>query len=289
MGGNIFVESKYGEGSCFSFYIKQKIETSRPIPKLPVDEHRKVAILEHNKTYALVLADKINRLGAKCDIIYNFEDIALYTHVIFDSSQLRDILNMQYPNTKLIAVIHDIIDNERVPQNIELIYMPLTSSLLLRLLGGTLEHNSSGNTEQDGDFTVQLRDTLLLVVDDSEVNLVIAEDVFEAYGASVDIAESGAEAIEMVQEKDYDIVFMDHMMPDMDGVDTTKIIRQLPDDKYKTLPIIALTANVVGDAREMLLQSGMNDFLSKPMEYKEIEKVLREWLHRDKWSNVQRM
>jgi CheY-like chemotaxis protein len=82
------------------------------------------------------------------------------------------------------------------------------------------------------------------------------------------------------------MVFMDHMMPEMDGVDVTKNIRALPGEKYKELPIVALTANVVGDVRDMFIKSGMNDFLSKPMELIEIERVLREWLPQEKWSNA---
>jgi CheY-like chemotaxis protein len=67
----------------------------------------------------------------------------------------------------------------------------------------------------------------------------------------------------------------------MDGVDATKIIRGLPEEKYKKLPIIALTANVVGDVRDMFMKSGMSDFLPKPMEHIEMERVLREWLRRN--------
>jgi CheY-like chemotaxis protein len=77
---------------------------------------------------------------------------------------------------------------------------------------------------------------------------------------------------------------MDHMMPEIDGVDATKIIRAMPHEKYQKLPIVALTANVVGDVRDLFLGSGMNDFLSKPLEIKEIERVLQEWLPREKWS-----
>jgi CheY-like chemotaxis protein len=76
------------------------------------------------------------------------------------------------------------------------------------------------------------------------------------------------------------------MMPEMDGVDVTQIIRSWTEEKYQKLPIIALTANVVGDVRDMFMKKGMSDFLSKPMERKEMERVLREWLPASKWSNV---
>jgi len=125
-----------------------------------------------------------------------------------------------------------------------------------------------------------------LVVDDIEINLIIAEESFRAYGAEVDTATSGYEAVELVKQREYDIVFMDHMMPGMDGVDATKAIRALPGEKYQKLPIVALTANVVGDVRDMFLEGGMNDFLSKPLDHDEIRRVLKEWLLRKKWSNV---
>jgi len=127
-----------------------------------------------------------------------------------------------------------------------------------------------------------------LVVDDIEINLIVTEETLLTYGGEVDLVDCGAKAVQVVKENDYDVVFMDHMMPEMDGVDVTKIIRALPEEKYQKLPIIALTANVVGDVRDMFLECGMNDFLSKPLDYTEIERVLREWLPRDKWKDVLR-
>jgi CheY-like chemotaxis protein len=124
----------------------------------------------------------------------------------------------------------------------------------------------------------------MLVVDDNEINLMIAENLLLSYGGEVDTAESGPKAIELVKAGEYDIVFMDHMMPGMDGVDATRLIRALPGEKYARLPIVALTANVVGDVRGMFLQSGMNDFLAKPIGIRELELVLKEWLPHEKWE-----
>jgi CheY-like chemotaxis protein len=110
-----------------------------------------------------------------------------------------------------------------------------------------------------------------------------------AYGdVLIDTATSGERAIELVKIHDYDVIFMDHMMPDMDGVDTTKIIRALPSERFKSVPIIALTANVVGDVRDLFLECGMNDFLSKPVTQNEIERVLRDWLPSKKWRYARR-
>ena len=164
--------------------------------------------------------------------------------------------------------------------------MPLTCVLLSRLLGDITDEKKESGTEDRGAF-MQRHNARLLIVDDIDINLIIARETLLYYGGDISLAYSGAQAIEMIKENDYDIVFMDHMMPDLDGVDVTKIIRAIPDEKYKKLPIIALTANVVGDVWDMFLESGMSDFLSKPLEHKELERVLREWLPQEKWINVQ--
>ncbi len=122
----------------------------------------------------------------------------------------------------------------------------------------------------------------ILVVDDNEINLNVATGVFGSLGMEIDTASSGKEAIRMVRQTDYDIVFMDHMMPEMDGVETTRRIRILG-EKYEKLPIIALTANAVYGAREMLIESGLDGFVSKPIDRTELGKVLMEFLPKEKY------
>jgi HPt (histidine-containing phosphotransfer) domain-containing protein len=86
----------------------------------------------------------------------------------------------------------------------------------------------------------------------------------------------------MVQEKAYDLIFMDHMMPEMDGVETTFKIRSLAGEPFRKLPIIALTANAVSGMKEMFLANGFNDFLAKPIEKNKLEEILLRWLPREK-------
>ena len=284
MGGEVFVESKYNKGSCFSFYIIQKAGNNKYVYRLPDDENRKVALYKFNDLKARMLENKIRKLGAECDIIHDCENISRYTHVFFDSNNLDDMLERPSPGTKLIAVSRGITGDKKVPPDIEFVYMPPTIMSLLSLLSSIKDKQSEVNIN-GGEQAVQLHNTRLLVVDDIDINLIIAEEMLIAYGSEVDTANSGAAAIEMIKKNHYDMVFMDHMMPGLDGLDTTKAIRALPDEKYKTLPIIALTANVVGDAREKLLKGGMNDFLSKPLDSAEIKRVLSEWLPREKWIN----
>ncbi|MDR0289940.1 MAG: response regulator [Treponema sp.] len=283
MGGKVSVESTYGEGSCFSFYVMQKVEQYQPIQKLPIDECRKAAVWKPNAAKASVLAAKINKLGASCDIIHSHENIAQYSHVFFDSSKFYNVIEVQCPNTKLFAVARGLSDNERMPPNMELVHIPFTSLLLAKLLGGKEFGVNEANIGAE-ECAVRLNNVRMLVVDDIDINLIIAEEMLLAYGAVVDTAASGEKALEMIRQNDYDIVFMDHMMPEMDGVDATKIIRAMPEEKYQKLPIVALTANVVGDVRDMFMKSGMSDFLSKPMEPAEMERVLKEWLPPEKHS-----
>jgi CheY-like chemotaxis protein/anti-sigma regulatory factor (Ser/Thr protein kinase) len=123
-----------------------------------------------------------------------------------------------------------------------------------------------------------------LVVDDLETNLDVMKGLLMPYGLQVDTVSSGREAIERirVEEVRYDLVFMDHMMPEMDGVEAVRIIRNEIGSPYaRQVPIIALTANAVEGNREMFLNSGFNDFISKPIDIKRLDMVLNQWI-RDK-------
>ncbi|MDR1839657.1 MAG: response regulator, partial [Treponema sp.] len=101
-------------------------------------------------------------------------------------------------------------------------------------------------------------------------------------GLLIDTAKSGYEAIEKIKYNVYDLVLMDHVMPRMDGMETTKKVRKLR-GKYKKLPIVALTVNTVA-GKEMFLANGFNGFISKPIVLQEMDKMLKEWLSPEKIS-----
>jgi len=118
----------------------------------------------------------------------------------------------------------------------------------------------------------------VLVVDDVETNLYVAKGLMAPYGLSIDTALSGFETVEKIREgNDYDIIFMDHMMPKMDGIEAVKIIRNLGYQK----PIIALTANALAGQAEMFLDNGFDDFISKPIDIRQLNSSLNK-LIRDK-------
>ncbi len=121
----------------------------------------------------------------------------------------------------------------------------------------------------------------VLIVDDDEINLNVAAGLLHTlYGISAEMALSGPDALEKAREKTYDLIFMDHMMPEMDGIETLKKLRALGGD-YQSVPVVALTANAMNGARELLESSGMDDFLVKPIRKEELEKVLTRWLREE--------
>jgi CheY-like chemotaxis protein/anti-sigma regulatory factor (Ser/Thr protein kinase) len=117
----------------------------------------------------------------------------------------------------------------------------------------------------------------VLLVDDIEINLEVAAFLLNAYDISPDMAKSGLEAIDLAGKKDYDLIFMDHMMPEMDGIEATQCIRAMG-GSWAELPVIALTANAVSGAREMFLSNGFTGFLSKPMDADALGACLLKWL-----------
>jgi CheY-like chemotaxis protein len=124
----------------------------------------------------------------------------------------------------------------------------------------------------------------VLVVDDVPTNLDVLKGLLMPYRLKVDTALSGPEAVEAVRREDprYDLIFMDHMMPGMDGMEAVRIIRkELAGDYAQKVPIIVLTANAVAGNREMFLENGFDDFISKPIDIKRLDMALNQWI-RDK-------
>jgi len=118
----------------------------------------------------------------------------------------------------------------------------------------------------------------ILIVDDNKINLNVASGLLRLFRINADTAVSGRQALELLGQKKYDIVFMDHRMPEMDGTETTRRIREAG----ITTPIIALTASVVIESKETMFKAGMNDYLAKPIIKAELINMLKKWLPGDK-------
>ncbi len=138
---------------------------------------------------------------------------------------------------------------------------------------GVLNTKPSDVEKEEGRLTFP--GARVLVVDDEPMNLVVSTGMFKAYGMVVTTCESGQMAIDLCRENEYDIIFMDHMMPVMDGVEAMKRIRNDQARNKQIVPIIAFTANAVSSAREMFRREGFDGFVSKPVDRVELERVMR--------------
>lgn len=180
---------------------------------------------------------------------------------------------------------------------------------LIEMMGGKLEVQSvygKGSAfsfqivqkvvdrEPLGDFEKQYRESLrsmedyhekfiapmgrILIVDDNAMNLAVAQGLLKATRLQIDVASSGEECLELIKRKTYHLICMDHMMPVMDGVQTLHAIRELEGNPSRDVPVIALTANAVAGAREMYLQEGFQDYLTKPIDADKLEDMLIAYL-----------
>ncbi len=122
----------------------------------------------------------------------------------------------------------------------------------------------------------------ILVVDDTRLNLTVARGLLKQTQAQVDTAESGAETLELVKKKQYDLIFLDHRMPVMDGIETLTAMKELKDNLSLKVPCIALTANAIAGAREMYLAAGFTDYLTKPIDSEKLERMLIKYLPKEK-------
>jgi CheY-like chemotaxis protein len=129
----------------------------------------------------------------------------------------------------------------------------------------------------------------VLVVDDVQTNLDVARGLLLPYGLSIDGVKSGQEAFDRIRSiiehpctSRYDLIFMDHMMPGMDGIETTRLIRSINSEYARNVPIVALTANTLAGSREIFLENGTNDFLAKPIDIQKLDLVLEKWIPQEK-------
>ena len=122
----------------------------------------------------------------------------------------------------------------------------------------------------------------ILVVDDNEINLSVARSLLKKTQMQITDCKSGAECLSLMKKEHYDVILLDHMMPEMDGIETLKRSKEMEDNLCSETPVIALTANAMSGVREMYLNEGFDDYLSKPIEGKALETMLMKYLSKDK-------
>ncbi|MBD5103373.1 MAG: response regulator [Ruminococcaceae bacterium] len=289
MHGSISVESEYNKGTTFTIELPQKIIDDIPAMEKP-ENVGSSAILISNPYVKKQLLKDLEWIGSSCiDLTEesSLEDLKadfLFVERLFfsqavqkfllDNPRVRGIVLTDYNNMELVDI-----------PNVKVISKPAYSLAVYNAMEIADVSVSSDNADESGGFTFAAPEARILVVDDNPVNLTVAKGLLEPLHMRIDTALSAAEAIEAIHKEMYDLIFMDHMMPEVDGVEATHIIRRLV-PRYKDIPIIALTANAIGGAREMFIKEGMNDFCAKPIEVKDILSKLRKWLPKEKILHV---
>lgn len=290
MGGKIEVQSEYEKGSVFSFEIPQKV--ANIVDTIAVLEDCPAVLGYIDNPYIRPQIEKQMRvLGAQyvsvdCNILKSFLKSTNVDFVFVEDVLLTDEiieLNHAYPDITFVVICTSAgLGDADIKHSEGFVYMPRPVSVFTTaaaLQNKSVEVQAVTPAEELLDFTAP--EANILIVDDNEVNLSVAEGLLEPVEMQIDLADSGYRAVEMAGQKLYDIIFMDHMMPDMDGLEATDVIRKLFPE-YNDVPIIALTANALSGNREKFLKAGLNDYVAKPIEFDVIIEVLKKHLPKDK-------
>ena len=290
MGGDINVHSEYGKGSTFTITVAQKIRSPEPMALVDNPEEMKVIVYERREIYANSIISTVDNLGVQASLVS--DDSEFYERMankkynfIFISFSLfernSETLSKFGANAKII-ILSDF--GESIPdKKLSVLAMPVYAISIANILNGESSSFSFNETDEHiVRFTAP--SARVLIVDDINTNLKVAEGLMLPYKMQVDICTSGREAIEKVKNNHYDLVFMDHKMPEMDGMETTQCIREMgsADSYFSRVPIVILTANAVSGTKEIFLNSGFNDFLSKPIDTIKLNSVLERWIPRGK-------
>ena len=287
MGGFLHIESTPGKGTVVRVSLPQ--EVADPSPCITVADHDKLLVagfLEFMTTreprvkefymemvthlvtgldvvfHRVRSKEELERLDSRCSITHLFVGTGEYLENKEYIDSLAGKIN--------VILVEDKDFKGEASRNIALLKKPFCGAQAANFL------NYSNLSEIDMDEgRMTCPGISVLVVDDDPMNLLVAKGIFETYGMKVTTVTSGADSIELCRKESFDIIFMDHMMPGMDGVEAMKRLRLDAEKMKKDLCIVALTANAISSAKEMFLSEGFDAFLPKPIELMELERVLK--------------
>jgi signal transduction histidine kinase/CheY-like chemotaxis protein len=291
MGGDISMKSEYGMGSVFTATISQGVESQTHFAAVEEPEKKKVLVYEGRTVYARSVCWTLENLNIPHTMVTNQDDFAaaLYREewfYVLSGYGLHDKITPvmergSFPQGKKppLALMIEWGTEAYIP-NTRFVSIPVQSLSIANVLNGKADIKDY--IKSSGVIRFTFPRARLLVVDDIATNLQVTEGLLAPYMAAVDTCLNGLQAVEMVKRHEYDIVFMDHMMPEMDGIEATAVIRALKGDRFRTVPIIALTANAVVGMREMFIEKGFNDFLSKPIDVSKLDETLDRWIPKEK-------
>ena len=301
MNGKIWVESVYGLGSKFIFEI-ELVEAQEANKEFSMFQDRKVLIVDDNKTWRDILESILKSFALHVDTASSGQkaleildkDQTKYDLIIMDwnmpgldgietSKVVKEKYHIEAPHIIMVSAFkqESVMKLAKESGIDTFIQKPVNPSVLNDTLSDLFlgTHNLKKMRKQKlslkTDLTT-LRGSHILLTEDNETNQEIILGLLEGSGIVVDIAMNGQEAVDMVQEQEYELILMDLQMPIMDGYEATKIIKQMP--KYKETPIVALTANAMKEDVEKTRAIGMVDHLNKPIEVEKLYATLLKFI-----------
>ena len=295
MGGFIHFDSNDRQGLHAHIVIPQGVVDERPCITLTHADQLCIACYFNPEKYSCdevrgyydgLILNLVEGLGVHGYQAHNFEGFLklqrnhALTHAFITQAEYQEDQAYYEDLSKTLRVVV-IAEREFTldsGSSLMVIHKPFSAISVANLLNGEMGERGFAEDQAAGRKPFTCVGVRALAVDDEEMNLVVAKGVLGSYGIEVDTCLSGREAIARCSSVSYDIIFLDHMMPGFDGVETLKKIRELRNGKYRALPVIALTANTVSGAREMFRSEGFTEFVPKPIERTVLERVLRKVL-----------
>jgi CheY-like chemotaxis protein len=290
MGGDIAVSSVYGKGSTFTVTIPQEYTVDGVAAVVENPGEKAELLYDERPLYADSICATLENLGVPITREDNGEAFlaALETGrfpFAFVSSGLveRAIAALTDKGHQTSLVFLSALEETSSFHGIPVILMPAYAVPVANLLNGV--RAEQGGRKSPVRFTAP--GVRVLIVDDIMTNLKVAQGLLSAYRMQVDLCDNGRGSIAMVKANRYDLVFMDHMMPGMDGIETMTRIRALEGEYFKQVPIIALTANALSGMEEMFLSKGFNDYLAKPIDISKLNALMEKWIPREKRAGAE--
>ncbi|MDR0391774.1 MAG: response regulator [Planctomycetaceae bacterium] len=291
MNGDINVISEFCKGSTFIVTINQKYDDYVPFANVLSPQEVRVLVYETRENFAESYTNALKSLNINfivtknLDIAcaealggqYNFIFLQQYEPKIVESYQ-NNVGDFSAAKKIFVTTCDNLPKLEgqnQLPSNVFRLKLPLYSLSFANIFNNDLT-GLLDSCVVKGNSRFKAEGARVLVVDDNLTNLKVAQGLMMPFKLNVDTCTSGEAAIELAMEGRYDLIFMDHLMPGMDGLETTKKIRMLPE--FGKTPIIALTANLTHANTTAFFEHGMNDFLSKPIDPIKLEAMLIKWL-----------
>ncbi|MBD5451755.1 MAG: response regulator [Lachnospiraceae bacterium] len=305
MGGFITVDSEPGNGTEFQVTIPQKVLDETPIVSIKNKSHLFAAcyINMDKYNYSVVregyekcIRHMAEQFGIMFRVCRNLSELKRrmehenYSHIFISWEEYCEdrafFEQLAKEKETTVVLILDYGQETQIGSNMLRIYKPFTVLSIAAVFNG---QKVMQRDEQHFDTRHRFiaPDAKVLVVDDNAMNLKVMARLLLPYHIKVSMAGGGQEALEKLNSMDYDCVFLDHMMPEMDGVETLHRIRRKPGSYFQSLPVIAFTANAIGGAREMFMDEGFDDFIAKPIELSVLERMLRRYISVQKQIRVE--